>query len=173
MDMAKEQQLGLWSSLKGQDGAAFVGHDRRLRRPRPAAVPVRLVVATGGGAAAVVQPFCKVPPLVPAGAATGAGAGAAEGAMAAPLTLGALLRDQLQGLRSPGPPRGDGDNGDNGDNGGNDGDLGVEAVCHGVALPLATPLAEAWAALAHPDHFLYVAVVPRRLREQQEHRPVR
>jgi len=156
MGMEQAEQVGLWAALAGGDPSAFVATDRRLRRARPAAVPVRLVVATCGGSGgsggplAVAQPFCKLPAVDAAddGGGEEKGCGGGGGGEEATLTVGGLLREHLGlsvGAYSDTPRCDD----------------GMDAVCHGVALPLDAPLAEAWAALAHPDHFLYVAVVPR------------
>lgn len=34
---------------------------------------------------------------------------------------------------------------------------------HGVPLPLAAPIRDVWAVMAHPDNFLYILLTPKRL----------
>ena len=120
MSMQADEQQRLWLAMCADDAASFAATDKRLRRTRPSAVPVRLVV----DGAPVAQPFLRMESPADEGGS---------------ITVGDVLRKHLS-LPT--------------------GAFGVRAVCHGVDVPANAPLAEVWAALAHPDHFLYVTVLP-------------
>lgn len=166
MQMERSEQEKLWRSVCDQDSRTFISVARRLRKPIPDAVPVRLLLQSIGsgrnsnGAAVWTQPHCK-PARVDLGEA-----GTTEIDLLAAGTVGDLLhqcvdqssdfsaavdascsshdRSICNEVRSSSSSS----------------NSSFVAVAHGVALGAAAPLIDVWRALAHPDHFLYLVVCP-------------
>ena len=121
MSMEATEMMRLWSTLRSVDGGAYNAVNKRLCRPSPAAVPVRVAFR----ASPVVQPLVNLSGKAADGHDTKRDS----------WTIGDLLMDIVGA------------------------DVNARAVAHGVVLQNDAPLVEVWGALAHPDHFLYIAVV--------------
>mmetsp|Transcript_23022 Transcript_23022/g.47092 ORF Transcript_23022/g.47092 Transcript_23022/m.47092 type:complete len:304 (-) Transcript_23022:311-1222(-) len=151
MSLELKEQQQLWESLCRLDPSSFYLVDNRLHRRTsgcdPVAVPVRLVVPGADPASTpiIIQPFCKLEkPRVGT-----SGSEASEAALVGTMTVGDLLTQNAVVVTT---------------GSGHAGERQVAAeprvMAHGTLLPLSAPLVEVWSALAHPDNFLYITVLP-------------
>lgn len=175
MALAKDDQQALWEAVASGDKVAFASVDRNLRRRGsnlPSAVPVRLVLGSSDGGRSgpciVHQPLCRSHLSTPASVGTTAISG--KGSTGDDLTLGDFIAAHVAAAFV------DSDGGGDDDCRGAAGmtlpplpsiSPGIRAVCHGVEMDLGAPLLDTWAMLQHPDHFLYIAVLPPAAPSQQ------
>jgi hypothetical protein len=133
MALEADDQQRLWTSLMACDKVMFASVDKSLRREQdPVSIPVRVVVK---GNPIVIQPNCRAP--YP--------------------TMRQFLDKYIVNAG------GDSTSKENTTSrkGNDDGQRDYLVLCHGVEIEEEAPLVEVWASLHHPDHFLYISVVPR------------